>query len=147
MTSSSVTSAAQRLWARAASGSSEPERVVAAAELLCARLRTELGRWIGADGYRVLLERALGLARAEHAALRDLSCFGGDEAATTNAVQTHGAAQVGDAIVTLLTALIELLGRIIGDEMAVQLVEQIDLASPSAAESTVSPGSNRGRNG
>jgi hypothetical protein len=123
-----------------------PEEVVAAADLLCARLRTELGRWVGADAYRVLLDRALGLARVEHAALRHLSCLGDDKAATTNAVQTHGTAEVRDAILTLLTALIELLGRVIGDEMAVHLVEQIDVA-PSGAVSTVATGSTRGRNG
>jgi hypothetical protein len=146
MTSSLARSAAERLWARAASDTTVPEGVVAAAELLCARLRTELGRWVGADAYRVLLDRALGLARMEHPALPDLSCLGDDEAATTNVVETHGTAEVRDAMLTLLTALIELLGRVIGDEMAVHLVEQIDVA-PNRAVGTVSTGSKRGRNG
>jgi len=147
MTSSSAKSVALRLWARAASGTAVPEEVAAAVELLCTQLGTALGRWIGADGYRVLLDRALGLARVENAALRDLSCLGGDEAATRKAVQTHGAAEVGEAFLTFLTVLVEILGRIIGDEMAVHLVEQIGGASSKGAVSSVSTDSKRGRNG
>lgn len=74
-------------------------------------------------GYRALLDRALVLTRAEHPALRSLSC-GGDEPVTTADVRAEGAAEVAAGMVALVAALVELLGRIIGEEMAVRLVDQ-----------------------
>jgi hypothetical protein len=116
--------AARLLWARAIDGTDSPEEVVAATERTCIQLRAGLGRWIGAMGYRALLDRALVLARAEHPALGNLSCYGGDEALITAAVRTHGAKEVAAGMVGLVARLVELLGRIIGDEMALRLVEQ-----------------------
>jgi hypothetical protein len=75
-------------------------------------------------GYRALLDRALVLARAEHPALGSLSCYGGDEAMIAAAVRTHGATEVAAGMVALVSRLVELLGRIIGEEMALRLVEQ-----------------------
>jgi hypothetical protein len=84
-------------------------------------------------GYRALLDRALVLARAEHPALRSLSC-GGSEPVTTADVRSEGAAEVAAGMVALVAALVELLGRIIGEEMAVSLVEQTGIDSPRAKE-------------
>jgi hypothetical protein len=128
--SAPATDAARGLWARVAGETNAPEEVAAAAERMCTQLRTELGRWIGTDGYRTLLDRAFGLTRAEHPVLVGLSCLGGDEPVTTTAVRSFGAAQVADAMVALVAALIELLGHIIGEEMAVHLVEQTGIPSP-----------------
>jgi hypothetical protein len=97
---------------------------------MCAQLRTGLGRWIGSEGYQALFDRALALTRAQHPALGNVSCLGGDEPGTAAAVRAHGAADVAAGMVALVTAVIELLGRIIGDEMAVRLVEQIAVPSP-----------------
>jgi hypothetical protein len=142
--SAAATDAARRLWARAAGDTSAPEEIAAAAEGMCTQLRVGLGRWIGADGYGVLLTRALGLARAEHPALGDLSCVGGDESITTAAVRAHGATEVTAGLVALVGAVIELLGRIIGAEMAMRLVEKIAIPSPRGAVSTEAEG---GRDG
>jgi hypothetical protein len=142
--SAAATDAARRLWARAAGDSSAPEEVAAAAERICFQLRVGLRRWIGAEGYRALLDRALGQVRAEHPALGGLSCLGGDEPVTTAAVRTDGAGEVAAGLVALVTALIELLGRIIGEEMAVRLVEQIGIPSSPGVVSTEPEG---GRDG
>ena len=131
---SPATEVARRLWARATDGSDSPEEVVAAAERMCIQLRAGLGRWIGAMGYRALLDRALVLARAEHAALGSLSCYGGDEAMLTAAVRTYGATEVAAGMVALVSRLAELLGRIIGDEMALRLVEQTGVPTGSERE-------------
>ena len=89
----------------------------------------------------MLLDRALALARAEHPVLGESSCLGGDEPATTAAARAHGAAEVAAGMVALVAALIELLGRIIGDEMAVRLVEQIGTSpSPRGVVSTKTKG-------
>jgi hypothetical protein len=75
-------------------------------------------------GYRALLDRALIVVRAEHPALGSLSCYGGDEAMIATAVRAHGATSVAAGMVALVSNLGELLGRIIGEEMALRLVEQ-----------------------
>jgi hypothetical protein len=138
--SAAVTDAARRLWARVADATSAPEEVAVAAERICTELRTGLGRWIGAEGYRALLDRALGLARAKHPALDGLSCLGGDEPLTAAAVRAHGAAEVAAGMEALVAALIELLGRIIGEDMAVRLVEQTGRPSPRGIVSTGTEG-------
>jgi hypothetical protein len=139
-----ATDVARRLWTRAAGDSRAPEEVAAAAERMCTQLRAGLGRWIGAEGYRALLDRALGLARAEHPALGSFSCLGGGEPGTMAAVRAHGADRVTAGLEALVAALIELLGRIIGEEMAVRLVEQIGMPSPRGVVSAETEG---GRDG
>ncbi len=134
--SPAATDAAQRLWARAAGDSSAPEEIAAAAARIGNELRAGLGRWIGADGYRTLLDRALGLARAEHPALGGLAGLGGDEPLTTAAVRAQGADPVAAGLVAMVAALVELLGRIIGEDMAVHLVDQIGTPNPRGVVST-----------
>ena len=128
--SAAAADAARRLWARAGGGTSQPEKVAASAERLCAQLRDGLTRWVGAHGYRVVLDRALGLTRPEHPALRELSCLGDDLPATTGAVQEHGAGEMAAAMVALIATMIDVLGRAVGEEMAVRLVEQTGTPSP-----------------
>lgn len=123
-TPAAATKVARILWERAAGETDSPEEVEAAVERTSVQLRAGLGRWIGAMGYRALLDRALVLARTEHPALGNLSCYGGDEQMITAAVRTYGAAEVAAGMVAMVAALVELLGRIIGEEMALRLVEQ-----------------------
>jgi hypothetical protein len=104
------------------------------------QLRAGLGRWIGAQGYRVLLERALSQTRAEHPALGGLSCLAEYEPVTAAAVRAQGPGDVAAGLVAFVAALVELLGRIIGDEMAVRLVEQIGTPSPRGVVSTETEG-------
>jgi len=127
--SAAATEVARGLWQRAVGDSTTPEDVAAAATRMCTELRAGLSRWVGAMGYRALIDRALLLARAEHPALGSLSCHGGDEPVTTAGVRAHSAAEVATGMVALVAALVELLGRIIGEEMAVRLVEQIGMKS------------------
>jgi hypothetical protein len=122
--SAAANAAARDLWARCAGDASAPEEVAAAAERMGAELSAVLGRWIGAEAYRVLLERALVLARTEHPALGGLSRLGGDGPGATAAVRAQGSDEVAAGLMALVSGLIELLGRIIGEEMAVRLVEQ-----------------------
>ena len=138
-----ATDAARRFWARVA-GDSAPEEVALVAELAHTELRAGLGRWIGIEGYRALLDRALARAEAEHPALGTLAFLGGDQPVTTAAERARGAAEVAAAMVALVAALIDSLGRIIGKEMALRLVEQIGTPGPHDAVSTDTEG---GRNG
>jgi hypothetical protein len=129
-----ATEVARLLWTQAAGHSDSPEDVIAGAERACIQLRAGLGRWIGAMGYRALLDRGLVLARADHPALGTLSCYGGDEEMLAVAVRTYGATEVANGMVALVSALVELLGRIIGDEMALRLVEQTGVPAGSEAK-------------
>lgn len=141
MTPSAVaTDAARRLWARASGESKAPEDVATAADRLFTQSREGLGRWIGAEGYRTLHDRALGMARLEHPALHGLSCLGGDQAAIAAAVRANGAAQLADGMVAWVAALMDVLGRIIGQETAVRLVDQTAIPSPREVVRTESEG-------
>jgi hypothetical protein len=125
--SAAATEVAQRLWQSAVGDSNTPEDVAVAATHMCTGLRVGLTRWVGGMGYRALIDRALLLARAEHPALGSLSCHGEDGPVTTAAVRAHNAAEVATGMVALVAALVELLGRILGEEMALRLVEQSGL--------------------
>ncbi|HEU4682149.1 MAG TPA: hypothetical protein VFS51_10405, partial [Gemmatimonadales bacterium] len=61
-----ATEASRQFWAHDGLDAGGPEEMAAAAERGCARLRAVLTRWIGSEGYRALVDRALAQARAEH---------------------------------------------------------------------------------
>ena len=136
--SSGTTDAARRLWARMAGDTHEPTEIARAAEQLGARVRLGLGRWIGADAYQTLLQRAAATARSTHPSLNDVAGLSENASVTLAAVRVHGAAAVVDGVVAVVALVIELLGRIIGQEMARHLVEQCGAPSPPAFTSTES---------
>jgi hypothetical protein len=111
---------------------------------MCGELHVGLGRWIGTEGYQALVDRALAQTRAEHPSLDGFSCLGGDGSGTVAAMGAHGTAQVSAGLVAMVTAVIELLGRIIGAEMAVRLVEQIAVPSPRGNVSSKTGGERDG---
>jgi hypothetical protein len=134
--SPAATEVARRHWARAAGDTNTLEDVAAAAERTCTQLQAGLARWVGTEGYRALIDRALLLARAEHPALGSLSCHGEAEPVTTAAVRAHSAAEVRDGTVALVATLIDLLSRIVGEEMGVELVNQAVTRAPVARASS-----------
>lgn len=93
----------------------------------CALAFAELAQWLGEAGCQALVVRALAEARSGHsaalAAVRLVPAgnlrFDGLEAA----VQAHGDPAVAAALEALLAAWLDLLGRLIGDDMAARLVE------------------------
>lgn len=124
MTQQATVDAARRLWARSGGSATSPEAVGAATARVCTQLREGLSRWVGSQGYRVLLARALELAAAEHVVLRSVPCDDGDQEAAMAAARAQGAAELAAGMVALIGTMAELLGRIVGEEMAVQLIEQ-----------------------
>jgi hypothetical protein len=135
-----ATEAARQFWAHDGLNAGGPEDMAAAAEQGCARLRAVLTRWIGSEGYRALVDRALALALAEHPAVAGLQCQGGDVEGVAAAVGVHSAAEVREGILALVAQLIDLLSRLIGEEMATRLVEQAWARSARPAASTVTQG-------
>ena len=123
---------AERLCGAAGVVASLPEAEVAiAAGRLCARLRVGLGRSIGPEGFRALFERAISQFQGDGQAVIGLGILRGDEVATlAGAAQVHGASAVATGMVALIATVIELLSRIVGEEMAVRLIENADVPHP-----------------
>jgi hypothetical protein len=134
--SSAATEVARGFWARDGVDVSAPEYVTAEAERILAQLQTGLTRWVGSGGYRILVDRALALVRPEHPALGKISCNGSDREEIAAAVRVHGAAELTNGIVTVVATVIDLLSRIVGEEMAVELVKQAVAARPGGASNT-----------
>jgi hypothetical protein len=126
-------------------GPSEPPRsnTEAAPDRVCAGVSDGLSRWIGREGCRALFARALANARADgtHPVLDlvrvstgSVSCLDG---------LAEGAARCGpDAAAAgataILSELIALLGRLIGDDMALSLLAN---STPGLRADRVSHGS------
>ena len=135
-----ATEASRQFWAHDGLEAGAPEEMAAAAEQGCARLRAVLTRWIGSEGYRALVDRALEQARAEHPAIAGLQCQAGDLEGIAASVGVHSAAEVREGILELVARLIDLLSRLIGEEMATRLVEQAGAGGGRPAASSVTEG-------
>ncbi|MEO8139872.1 MAG: hypothetical protein ABI742_09505, partial [Gemmatimonadota bacterium] len=83
-----------------------------------------LSRWIGTDGYGVLLDRALEVAGAEHEGKGGLHFLTDGEKAIVAAIRVNGVAKVTRGFVAVVAAIIHLLSEVVGVEMAIRLVEQ-----------------------
>ena len=103
-----------------------------AAVSACEHLYRELSRWVGPDGCHALFTRALAQAQADHPALGQIQLRARSEpyidgvAAT---IMAHGDAATAEAFESVLVHLVELLGRLIGDDMAMKLIERSLFAS------------------
>lgn len=129
--------AALRLWQRAVAAAPSGD-VYAATDRVLADLEQGLRRWVGAEGYAALLQRATSMTLPTHPALTRIEDLGLSPLPGDHAAVTEEDIHVG--VVALLAALMELLGRIIGFEMAMRLVEQLGQPSPRGIVSTESEG-------
>jgi hypothetical protein len=108
------------------SDSNAPDLATAVNEAF-ARLSGALTRWFGPFGYHALLSRSLAHARSDHLALdtvRIRSATHPSLEGLAEGIERHGADAVSEGIVATLVALIDLLSRLIGDEMALRLINQ-----------------------
>ena len=117
----------RHLIARAAEHVKVPESAALMAQEACERTLRALTRSLGQTGSRALLTRALAQAEPDHPLLKDLRIGRQSEPGLDGVpgiVQVHGAPAVAAALVVVLDTLLGLLGRLIGDDMVVRLVEQ-----------------------
>lgn len=115
-----------RLIARESSATSDPNAAAVAAGVV-RRIAADLSRFIGNDGCQALLLRARSHAQAAHPALKDISIIAHPDLSVhgvPESIQAHGAAETAAGLESTLVALIGLLGRLIGDELAMKLVER-----------------------
>jgi hypothetical protein len=90
-------------------------------------LYRELSRWVGPDGCHALFTRARVDARVEYPALEQIQLRARSEPYIDGVAETimaHGDAATAEALESMLVRLVELLGRLIGDDMALKLIER-----------------------
>ena len=142
---------AERLLA--SGGERRPAADEAAEPLLVARrvdrhLAAELSRWFGPYGYHALITRAVAQARSGHPALAAVRA-GPPEApyldGLAEAAGTHGAPATLAGLAAVLATLIELLGRLIGADLAVTFVDRTILAMAAATATDVPAPGTTGR--
>lgn len=95
------------------------------------QLAAELSRWFGPYGYHALLMRALAQVRVDHPVLRHVH-IGAPTApyldGLADAAALHGADALIAGVEAVLSALIDLLGRLIGEDLAVTFIDRTILA-------------------
>ena len=97
-----------------------------AAAAACNHLYRELSRWVGPDGCHALFTRARAQALTEHPALQEIQLRARSEPyvdAVAETIMAHGDAATAEALERMVVRLVELLGRLIGDDMAARLIE------------------------
>jgi hypothetical protein len=105
-------------------GGNTAAHVAAAA---CDHLYGELSRWVGADGCHALFTRARTEALTGHPALAQVRLRTRSEPYVDGVAETardHGDAVTAKALEAMLIRLIDLLRRLIGDDVAVKLIER-----------------------
>jgi hypothetical protein len=111
---------------RVPGGVRQPEMVRGTLELTCLRVAENLRDALGDDGCNALLARALARTETQHPTLRSSRSPNGggihlDRLISNDA--THDVAAIAAGIEALLAALIEILGRLIGEDMAIRLID------------------------
>jgi len=89
---------------------------------LLTQVEAGLRRWIGAEGYAALLSRAVAQTVPSHPALANITDLGIDLPANGVAPEVSSSA-TQDAVIALLVTMMQQLGLIIGEEMAIRLME------------------------
>lgn len=121
----------------------DTESAVGAAEFATRHLAIALARWFGMYGYHALLSRALADAKKSHAALANVVVRAPLEPfldGLGECAQSHGPAAMSEGVTSVLTTAIEVLGRLIGEDMAEKLVVQSLSAASQEAEAALNEG-------
>jgi hypothetical protein len=94
----------------------------------------DLSRWVGPDGCHALFTRALAEARSRHPALAQIHLRVRSDPYVDGVAETtaaHGEPAAAEALEAMLAFLIELLGRLIGEDMAMKLIQRSVPVSPA----------------
>lgn len=119
-------------------GTQDPEAAAVGLRKTCARLSSALGNALGTEGCNALFVRALTRTEAQHPLIADLRPRGEGRISfdgLVKIVDEHGVIRVTAAIEAVLTALIDILIRLVGEDMTVRLT-----AADAVAHSTPNEG-------
>jgi hypothetical protein len=125
-TSAAARDIADRVLARGGAAASTDDSADAA-EQTFAWVHARLSRWFGAYGAKALITRALVRAQEMHPALSSVTVSTTEAAPLTGfaaSIRNHGEASVTAGIADVLAALVDLIGRLIGEDLAMSLFEQ-----------------------
>lgn len=118
---------AHRLIERArVEGQATPDSGLLAAATLD-RLYLDLAQWVGFDGCHTLFSRALTEARSQYPVLRTIQLHPRSLPyleGIAETIEKNGARKTSEALESMLVMLIELLNRLIGENMATILIER-----------------------
>jgi hypothetical protein len=98
-----------------------------AAAAACDSLYRELSRWVGPDGCHALFARALAETRPQYPALEKIQLRPRSEPyieGISDSIMMRGDPETAEALESMLMRLVELLGRLIGDDMAGKLIDR-----------------------
>ena len=89
------------------------------------RVSAELSRWMGTGGCAALLNKALRKAQDDHPALAGVGVTGLPPRLHrwSESAEAQGAKEVAAGVEAALVALLDLLGRLIGDDLSTKLAE------------------------
>jgi len=107
-----------------------------AAAAACDHLYQNLSRWVGRDGCHALFTRALAEAQVEHGVLEQIKLRPLSQPyldGVPETIMAGGDGETADALESMLVHLIELLVRLLGDDMATKLVER-SMGTPGRGE-------------
>jgi hypothetical protein len=107
--------------------------VAAALQRTLVRVRANLCDSVGDEGCSALFSRALARTESEHPALKEIRNLNNGTVhldGVVASVEAHGVAPVATAIEALFATLVDVLGRLIGEDMAMKLLDH-DLPVPS----------------
>lgn len=109
-----------------------PQEAAAGLQRACTRVSDNLRESMGEDGCTALLARALARTEAQYPALatiRHLNGRGITLDGVADSVERHGVRATTAGIEALLVATADVLGRLIGEEMAAKVMEY-DVSTP-----------------
>jgi hypothetical protein len=128
--SSAALDVARRMLALGTDAPSDPKVAGDALHRACVRVTANLRDAMGEGGADALLARALARTEAHHPALKNIRRLNGADFhldGVIASIEAHGVATVTAAIEALLATLVDILGRLIGDDMALRLINDGDL--------------------
>jgi hypothetical protein len=132
---SSGAEVARQLLEREARELGQSDDLVGAAESVFRRLHGHLSRWFGVEGYNALVARTVDRARVTHPVLRLIGNPRPEKengkareevglAAIASSLRPLPEVEATEALVSLLGTFVSLLGRLVGDDMAIRLILQ-----------------------
>ena len=136
-----ATELARRLITYESDGLDAPDTEAKAPRLACERLCRNLSRWVGTTGSNALLARALTHTQPVHPLLTGVRIDAGADECVVGAaelVTAHGATPVAAALESLIASVLELLGRLVGDDVTNQILALNEPDTTHADESAVS---------
>ena len=117
---------ARRVLDRAAVRPGDVSPEASATQQALTRVSDNLRTAMGKDGSSALLARALSRTEAKHPALKDVCRLANGDVhldGVAAGIDAHGVAAVTAGIEALLAALLEVLIRLIGEDMAIRVID------------------------